>query len=200
MAFPISNGMKNKRVVWEVAVGTILIAAAFLFVDQEKARQPKIVFRTLATYTNPDFKISLAYPSTWQVNLDGRAFNKKPLSYKGGDGFFAIDALVGADRIDLVKNIKLDDVARRLAQDPTKPYGSSLKNISHLTVVGVDARLVVASPDQSKEAKEKSGGAAIIIQYPRPISIGSHVYLYFMLYGDKLHLREIAGTLKFVGL
>jgi len=53
------------------------------------------------------------------------------------------------------------------------------------------------SPDQPKE---ENGVVAMVVQYPRPVEIGKYAYLYFMLYGDKLHLREIANALKFVGL
>lgn len=181
---------RHKRILWEIAVGAALVAAAFFFVAREKAGQPKIVLRTLATYTNLDFKISLAYPSTWRVDPTRGAFRGVPLSFKGEDGFFGIDA------VGVVGNINIDGAAQSLTQEAKRPYGSTA-NISSSTVAGANARFIMPSPDQPKE---KGGEAAVVIQYPRPVEIGNHTYLYFMLYADKLHLREIAGALKFVGL
>lgn len=181
---------RNRRLVYIILVGAIVIGAAFLFVAQEKSRQPKIVLRALATYTNPDFKVSLAYPSTWQVDPARGAFRGVPLSFRGDDGFFGVDA------VGVVGNINIDGAAKSLTQGDKKSYGLS-PSISSSTIAGTDARFILPSPDQPKG---KNSEAAIVIQYPRPVEIGDHTYLYFMLYGDKLHLREIARTLRFVGL
>lgn len=130
-------------------------------------------------YTNKDYKVSLKYPPEWRANSSER--------YEGKDGFFQIGAVNG-------EGMTIDEVAELDANHKLLPYGSEPK-IESIKINGQEARLILPSEDQPDEMK---GQAEIIIKYPSPVTIGSGIYSYFVLWADKEHIKSIGDTIKFV--
>lgn len=143
-------------------------------------------------YSNQDFKVSLQYPSSWKAVTDKGGFKGKPLYFKGNDGFFGIDAL-GANASGAVS---VDDVVKQLVSDKSNPYGTS-PSITTPDTGEIESRLITPSPDQPPA---KNGETALIIKYPKPVTIGTDTFLFLMLYGDKGHLGDIASSLQFINL
>ena len=181
--------MRNKKLYY-VLVAILAVAAVFGFyylyrtAQRLQSQPPKP-----SSYLNEDFKISLEYPSYWLPDFSRGSYKNNPLYFKGIDGFFGIDA-IGAAGI-----LSVEDGARWLASSSLKPYGSK-PEISTTTVDGEEAALVLPSDDQPPE---KNGEAALVIKYPAPISIASNTFSFFMLYGDKNNIDDIASKLKFIG-
>lgn len=136
---------------------------------------------TNSVYSNPEYHISLQYPSTWTANNV-----YAPARYEGNNGFFQISAFDG-------KDWTIDQVAESNANHKLKPYGAT-PSIVKSDVHGIDARLIKPSDDQPKEQKEM---AELVIKYPQPIQINSYTYNYFVLWSDKNHIEQIAQTIKF---
>lgn len=150
--------------------------------------QNQIIEPTTSLYSNPDFGVSFTYPSSWQPVAGKKKFNNTPLYYGGDDGFFGIDAI----GVNSSTKVSIDDIVRQLISDPSNPYGTS-PSVTTPNTGKIEARLVAPSDNQPAE---KKGEAVLIIQYPKPIIIGKSTVQFFMLYGDRAHLGEIAGTLE----
>ncbi|MEK7195238.1 MAG: hypothetical protein AAB655_00925 [Patescibacteria group bacterium] len=142
--------------------------------------------KNLLNYANSDFRVSLLYPPSWLPDTKKGGFNGNTLSFTGDDGFFGIDAISGSE------GASIDDV---VSNTVLNLYGSD-PTISSTTLGGMEARLIIPSEDQSPERRSE---AAVIARYPGPVKIGDYIYVFFMLYGDKNHLPDIAQTVQFVG-
>jgi LysM repeat protein len=128
-------------------------------------------------YTNPTYNVTFLYPLNWRFVNDTR--------YEGDDGFFQISAISGNT---------LEEVCRNEALHVLKPYGSQPTIIS-LKIAGQDACLILPYPDQPPEMKDQ---AALIVIYPKPVTINGQNYNFFILWADKSHIREISNTLTFI--
>ena len=140
------------------------------------------------TYTNPYFKITLVYPSSWIPNKRITTLPDVPSGFEGPDGFFSIDAVGGSPAL------LLNEVAENLAFQKQQPYGKT-PNVLSSKADNQEATYILPSSDQPSENK---GESVFIARYPHPIVIGKNTYYFFVLYADKIHIRELAGTLKFL--
>lgn len=143
-----------------------------------------------AQYLNPDFGISLEYPSSWRPVVGKKEFKKIPLYLGRTDGFFGIDAL-GAS---VKGQVSIDDVVKSLVSDKSNPYGTS-PSIGTPDTGKIETRMIVPSDNQ---LPEKNGEAAFVLRYPKPKTIGDNTFPFFMLYGDKAHIGEIINSLKLI--
>lgn len=143
-------------------------------------------------YLNPDFGISLEYPSSWKPVVGKKEFNKRPLYLGGDDGFFGIDA-IGAD---LTGKVSIDDVVKALISDKSNPYGTS-PSVTKPNTGKIETRLIAPSDNQSLEKKSE---ATLVVRYPEPLKIGNNTVMFFMLYADKAHLGDIAASLKLINM
>jgi len=131
-----------------------------------------------ATYTDPDFAISLRYPAQWSpAKGDMRR-------YEGSDGFFTIDAIGNPQAT-------IDAIAADQAGHILRPYGSH-PTIEPLYVQGLEARLILPSADANM-----GGQAMLIVRYPQPVQIAGVTYEFFALYADQEHIRAIAESVRF---
>lgn len=128
-------------------------------------------------FTSQSLKVTFLYPANWRRVTEDR--------YEGVDGFFQVGAISGES---------LEVVCRNEAQHPLMPYGSE-PLILRTRIQGQDACLIFPYPDQPVEMR---GQAALIVTYPRPVTIAGQVYNFFILWADKDHIREIANTLSFI--
>jgi len=135
---------------------------------------------TWKEYSNAKYKITFKYPSDWKVNKE---FTER---YDGKDGFFQVASISNPI-------LSIDKIAEEEGHHIAQPYGSNPK-INKLKIQGLETRLILPSEDQPKELK---GQSAIIVQYPKPVKIGSLTYNYFILWADKEHIEEIGKTIKF---
>lgn len=141
-------------------------------------------------YSNSDFRISVEYPSSWKPVVEKGGYNGKPLYFEGTDGFFGIDA-IGTNTNE---KVAIDDIVKDVASDDATPYGIS-PSITSPDTGTIKSRLIVPSSDQPAD---KNGETALIVEYPKPVKIGTDTFLFFMLYGDRAHLGEIAATLQLI--
>jgi LysM repeat protein len=129
-------------------------------------------------YSNAIYNVSFMYPSNW-TRIDSE-------HYEGVDGYFILSALLA--------DATLDEVCQEHSHHQLLPYGTNPK-IEKTKVQGRDACFIFPSADQAPEWK---GQAALIVSYPRPISIGRQPYNYFVMWAHKDFIRQIASTLKFL--
>lgn len=177
----------KKKLAILFTVGVLAVVALFFYLNASPILDQRVELPTL-TYSNPAFRVSLRYPAHWSSDPEFGSFQGSPLYFSGYDGYFGIDA-VGAGA-----NISIDDAVDGLAiENPKEPYGSE-PSISSTTVDGLDARLILPSPDQPVEAKNE---AALLVQYPEPVQIGDNAFLFFMLYGEASYIEKIGETLQF---
>jgi len=128
-------------------------------------------------YTSQKYNVSFLYPLNWRRVSEDR--------YEGIDGFFQVTAISGTT---------LDEVCRGEAYNILRPYGSQ-PTIVRTSVQGQEACLIFPYPDQPAEMR---GQAALIVRYPRPVTISGQNYNFLALFADKDHIREIAGTVTFL--
>jgi len=131
-----------------------------------------------ATYTDPSFQITLRYPSTWHF-VSGYG-----VKYAGPDGFFQLSGISGPAA-------SIDEIAEGEAYHKLSPYGSQ-PTIESLEVDGHPARLILPSSDQPTAM---AGQAALIVQLPGPVEVGSDIYNYLVLWADEEHIQEFGETL-----
>lgn len=140
---------------------------------------PFFPFR-LKRYQSQTYAVRLFYPSHWRriPNYDER--------YGAADGFFQVSAISSG-------GANINELAYQEAFHHLQPYGSN-PMIFRGYVAGQEARFIFPSADQPPEM---SGQAAIIIRYPRPITISGEIYDYLILWVDRYHLFWIAQTIRF---
>ncbi|WP_419887251.1 LysM peptidoglycan-binding domain-containing protein [Neobacillus niacini] len=130
------------------------------------------------TYSNSVYKIRFQYPSHWQRVNDER--------YEGEDGFFQISAIASDQSIEMV--------CQNEAFHQLNPYGTKPR-IQHTRIRNQPACLIFPSQDQPSEMKNQ---AALIVQYPNPVTIEGTEYNYFILWADQNHIIEISNSLTFL--
>ena len=154
-----------------------------------KCRMPSgqlLIEKNVFVYNNPVLGATLLYPPGWKAV--GRTDNlTRPARYNGEDGFFEISALPSGE------HQTVEQVARALVNAEDLPYGSS-PSIRAVSVDGKDARIIMASADQS-EAPHKTH--AVVVPLPAPVSRGAETYGYFLLRADARHIQKLMGTLDF---
>ncbi|MHB1391672.1 MAG: LysM peptidoglycan-binding domain-containing protein [Clostridia bacterium] len=131
-----------------------------------------------STYTNDTYKVMLIYPYRWSKIDNAR--------YAGIDGFFHISAISS--------DATLDEVCSSEAHHKLKPYGTQ-PTLSSTTIDGQEACFIIPSTDQPMEMR---GQSALVVKYAKPIEIESTTYQFLIIWVDKNHLRDIAGTLEFL--
>lgn len=129
-------------------------------------------------FTSEIFGVNFQYPATWHRVNDVR--------YEGDDGFFQISALFGSDNID--------EVCHAEAFQQLHPYGSTPRMIQSQNPYEQTC-MILPSSDQPADMKDQ---AAYIAAYPSPMTINGLNYNYFILWADKEHIKDIAGTLQFL--
>ncbi len=128
-------------------------------------------------YSNDDLNVSFMYPDSWKEAGKDR--------YTGNDGFFQL-AAINSKR-------PIDSVCRHEAFSRKRNYGSNPKFIK-LSIEAQDSYLIYPSFDQYKDMDNIS---ALIVRYPKPISLQNKSYNFFILWGNKGHIRHLGNTLRF---
>lgn len=131
-----------------------------------------------SSYSSPRYEVSLQYPAHWQK---APGYSER---FEGKEGFFALSAASGG---------VIDEVAKLSAEHKLQPYGSR-PTIESLQIQGLEARLILPSEDQPADMR---GQSELIVRYPQPVRIDRSTYRFFVLWGDKDHIRAIAQTLRF---
>lgn len=127
------------------------------------------------------YGVAFRHPSGW---TPAPGYDER---LEGEDGFVALGAIDGCGRT-------VDEVAQEEAGQRLHPYGSQ-PTIEAMQVAGRDARLILPSDDQPADM---GGQAAVIVPYPSPRPIDGVSYCYLVIWGDKGHVRQIAGTVRFL--
>lgn len=133
-----------------------------------------------STYRNAIYHVAFPYPAHWR--------QVTPERFEAEDGFFQISAISSEN--------SLDQVCHSEAFHPLRPYGSSPRIVA-TSIQNQQACLIFPSGDQPKEMNNQ---AALIVKYPRPVSINGTTYQYFVLWADRNHILFIARGLSFLAL
>lgn len=136
----------------------------------------------LNEFVSPRYKISFKYPRGWSKNP---RYEDK---YEGETGFFEVGDFSGVGN-------NIDEAVNQDINEPYKPYGSN-PVIRKFVVDGQPARVIYPSSDQSDFYKDRD--AAIIVQYPEPITIDGKPFNYVIIWASKDYIPLIVSTLKFV--
>ena len=166
-------------------LGIVLLFTAVIFYARHvslnrQTEQSQIP--VIAHYTNYAYRVNLRYPPEWQP-VGGYAYDR----YEGPDGFFGISA--GG-----TGSTTLGQMVQKEVGQASHPYGKN-PYIQKLTIDGQDAELVLPSEDQ---AASMHGQAALITEYPTPITIGPESYGYFIFWADRAHIQDIASSITFI--
>jgi hypothetical protein len=175
--------------VW-AGPGTTLVFAASAN-GQRGAQSPNRFYVTEKTsawilYTNAAYAVSFQRPSQWVIVPEHSDLELGDLSYAGDDGFFIVGALESPASIH--------EVAAGQASHALQPYGSD-PTIETQVVAGQEARLIRPSADQYPSMK---GQSALIVRYPRPVTIQGHAFNFLVLQADGDHIDLLAQSLSFV--
>lgn len=130
-------------------------------------------------YSNPDFHVTFPYPAHWR--------RISPTRYEGSDGFFEVSAIFSEE--------PFHEVCREEAFHQLQPYGSN-PLIVPARIQGQEACFIFPSADQPPELRRQ---AALLVVYPRPITINGSTYLFFILWADEAHIGRMARNLRFIG-
>ena len=189
--------MKNRNPITMILVFLLIVvvgAIALTFLGDEEQKR-EVSARTEsntgthdAIYTNEVFKVTFRYPSSWHPNKDYMSNNGVSTRYDSTDGYFGIDAGNAG------KN-NLADAITSVANHALHPYGDN-PTIEKTTIDGMESAYILPQGNGITDA-------SLIVRYPRPIEIvsdsgGKQNYTFFVLYGDKLHIKQIAATLSFI--
>lgn len=128
-------------------------------------------------FRSDPLNVTFLYLINWRRVSDDR--------YEGVDGFFQVSAVSGES---------LDQVCNSEAFHILQPYGSQ-PTILRTTIKGQEACFIFPYPDQPSEMR---GQSALIIRYPKPITLSGQTYNFFILWADQNHIREIGNTLSFI--
>lgn len=132
------------------------------------------------TYTNAAYHLTLQYPAAWQK--DPRHDER----YGGSGGFFSLVAVSA-------EGSTIDEVAAGEANHKLKPYGSR-PEVRRIQVDGREGRLIWPAVDRPAEMENQ---AAVVVESPVPVQVGGAAYHYLILYADRQHIEELAGSLRF---
>ncbi len=143
------------------------------------------------TASNPVYGLAFSYPHPWQQN---RAYGDS--RFDGADGFVQLSAMGGA--------ATLDDACREEARPGQQGYYGSQPTITPVRVQGQDACLILPSADQPAAWGDR---AALLVAPPQPITLpigtppvptSQAAYAPLVVWADRGHLGDIAGTIQFV--
>lgn len=161
----------------------LIFGAAFLYarhVNNTRANSQNFIGPT--KFTTYVYGVNLEYPADWQPT-PGYNYDR----YNGESGFFGLSA-TGDDK-STIETLTRNEVEHKL-----RPYGLSPKTEA-LTIAGEPAMLILPSIDQDPAMKHQ---AELIVKYPKPVTVGSQVYYYFVLWADTDHIRDMAKSLSFL--
>jgi hypothetical protein len=96
--------------------------------------------------------------------------------------------------VDAAGGSSLDALVQNEINHPLHPYGT-YPSVENLTVDGQSARLILPSADQPAEMRKQ---AALLAQYPQPVSINGTAYNFFVLYASEPHIRRMASSVRFL--
>jgi TolB protein len=132
-----------------------------------------------AAYRNEAFHAAFSYPAYWQPVSETR--------YEGYDGFFEISAIYSEN--------PLHEVCREEAYHKLKPYGTTPRIVS-TRISGQEACRIYPSADQAPEMNRQS---ALLVTYPRPVTINGNMYQTFILWASTPHMDRIIRDFTFIG-
>ncbi len=135
-------------------------------------------FPRVHVYFSRLYRVSFPYPANWSKVSNER--------YEGTDGFFQVTAVASDGGID--------EVCRGEAYHILAPYGAR-PQIQMTSINNQPACFIFPSEDQPKEMNNQ---AALIVKYPRPVTIQGIVYSYLLLWADRSHIVTLARRLRFV--
>lgn len=133
---------------------------------------------SLIEYINRTYKVIFKYPSHWRKSSSTR--------YDGPDGFFQIWAINSEN--------SFDEICKKEAFNLLRPYGKN-PTIKLVKTYHQSSCFIFPSGDQPIPMKHQS---ALIIKYPKPVRILEIKYNYFVLYGNKQNIQEIAKSIRFL--
>jgi len=131
------------------------------------------------TGTVKDFSITFKTPEDWKKisGYDNR--------YEGKSGFMEMTALSGyglslKEAVDLQINHEL------------KPFGDK-PEIRNITIDSQEASIILPANNTDSNAQ-----AAILVKFPKPVTISATPYNYLIIWADKGHIIKIANEIKFI--
>lgn len=130
-------------------------------------------------YTNSYYNISLIYPPDWSAVPGYSTYGDK---FEGADGYFIVNAAGGGS---------IEEIVSSEAEHRLRPYGSN-PLIAEADIQGQEARFIWPSDDASMPDQ-----AALIVPFPRPVTISGVSYEYLILYADVDNLPDLAQSLRF---
>lgn len=136
----------------------------------------------LNEFTSNRYRISFKYPKGWTKNP---RYEDK---YEGASGFFEVGDFSGVGE-------NIDEAVQMQVNEEYKPYGSN-PTIRRFTVDGQPARVIYPSADQTDFFKDRE--AAIVVQYPQPVTIDGRPFDYVVIWASKEYIPLIMSTFKFV--
>lgn len=176
---------RGESMIWAVLLGIILLFTVVILYARHVniARQEaQTNIPVVAHYTNYSYGVTLRFPPEWQPTI-GATYER----YEGADGFFAVSAGGGAGST-------LDEMVNNELDHPLRPYGAT-PTVTKLQIDGQEARLIMPSSDQDASMH---GQAVIIAKYPKPVTVGSAIYIYFIFWADRAHIQDMASTITFL--
>ena len=135
--------------------------------------------RDMARYENYEFRVALQFPAEWKP-VEG--YENR---YGGENGYIQLAGIGGTD-------LQLEQVARDQTEHRLSPYGSS-PEIVHPPDSALPALLILPSKDQDPEHE---GLAALVVRLPEPVITPAGEYGFLIVWGDKVHIPQLAGTLE----
>lgn len=138
---------------------------------------------TLNDFVSQQYKIGFKYPASWSKNP---RYEDK---YEGATGFFEVGDFEGTGE-------NIDEAVQAQIDEDYRPYGSS-PTVRSFNVDGQPARVIYPSADQPDFYKDRE--AAIVVKYPRPLTVGDSTYEYVVIWASKEYIPLILSTFKFTG-
>ena len=133
------------------------------------------------TFRSPLYDVTFKYPADWTKNPN---YEER---YDGPSGFFEVSELESFGR-------SIDQVTKQEIDIPIKPYGTRPEVIS-TELDGEPARIIMPSSDQQKVFDRE---VAIIVKNKRPVSEGSDIYDYTVIWTNRDNLQTILDSFKFL--
>lgn len=136
----------------------------------------------LNEFVSNRYKISFKYPRSWKMNP---RYEEK---YEGTSGFFEVGDFAGQGE-------NIDEAVNAQIHEAYQPYGSN-PIVRRFTVDGQPARVIYPSADQPDFYKDRD--AAIVVQYPNPVTVEGKPYDYVVIWTTREYVPLIMSTLKFI--